>query len=132
MRKYLEDLFDDDKWSLENSDTKDSRAEKWKKEREIYGFDDRDTWNLDNTMLELLYERLKMFKESSGIVDHTVNIININDKKIPFSQVIDTLIEDCEVCLKNFYTLEKDQEEILDLEEKIWDTWSKSFKYFWW
>ena len=41
----------------------DKRQGKWKKERKKYGFDERQTWNLNTTMIELLYERVMMLKE---------------------------------------------------------------------
>ena len=42
--------------------TYDKRQGRWKKERKKYGFDERQTWNLSTTMIELLYERVMMFK----------------------------------------------------------------------
>ena len=38
----------------------------WKEQRKKYGFDSRQIWNLDTTMVELLYERLKMYKKTVG------------------------------------------------------------------
>lgn len=55
---------------------KDSLSWNWKvkgisrnielaKERKIHGFDSRDTWELSETAVSLIYPRLKMYKEKA-------------------------------------------------------------------
>ncbi len=64
-RKYLDDIGYTDRHDMWNPD--DPRQEVWAREREEYGFDERETWSLDHTFACWLYERLKMFKEINAI-----------------------------------------------------------------
>lgn len=43
----------------------DPRNNEWKVEREKYGFDERETWNMDETFIQWLLERLIRYKEIS-------------------------------------------------------------------
>lgn len=36
---------------------------KWFWQRRTRGFDDRDLWNLDNTIIQFIYPRLKVFRD---------------------------------------------------------------------
>ena len=60
MRDYLKNMPNPYGNCLDH--TYDKRQGRWKKERKKYGFDERQTWNLNTTMIELLYERVMMFK----------------------------------------------------------------------
>ena len=63
LGKYLKDLgiLEDNTPQGWNKD--DSRQERWIKEREIYGFDEKETWSMDFTFKLWLYERLSMYNE---------------------------------------------------------------------
>ena len=51
-------------------DKGDKRAKRWKKERKKYGFDRRETWNLDGLMAQWIYTHLKLYKKcASGTID---------------------------------------------------------------
>lgn len=41
----------------------DKRHFKWWKQRRTRGFDDRELWNLDYTILKFVYPRLKAFRD---------------------------------------------------------------------
>ncbi len=60
-RKYLDDIGitnrPDEYTSTNGADTK------WAQQREIYGFDVRETWNMDVSFYCWLYERLMMYLE---------------------------------------------------------------------
>ena len=51
MREYLKNMPNPYGNCLEPA--YDKRQGKWKKERKKYGFDERQTWNLNTTMIEL-------------------------------------------------------------------------------
>lgn len=129
MRKYLDDLDSKGTWNMTNAS--DKRIDIWKKEQAIYGFDERDTWNLDHTMLELLYERIKMFVEIVNIEDYQTKVI-VDDKETAFSAVVNELIELCEKVIKNNTSFAIDFEEQNKLERRIWSLWAQTFDYFWW
>ena len=66
--KYLDDLgISKDKYGINWADYEDDdRQVQWSKEREEYGFDTRETWNLDHLLIEWLYSHLMMYKEKAS------------------------------------------------------------------
>lgn len=56
-----DNLYYDDKYSdyMDNDD----RHTKWKKQRKLRGFDDRETWDLFTVISHFVYPRLVRFKE---------------------------------------------------------------------
>ncbi len=50
----------------------DRRQSQWAAERQEYGFDERETWNLCDTFYAWLYEHLRMY------VDRCDDIVNLN------------------------------------------------------
>lgn len=67
-RYYLDKLGVHDRWDKWIYDKKEE--EKLKKNKRKYGFDDRETYNLDTTFYQWLYERLVRYKElASKIID---------------------------------------------------------------
>lgn len=41
----------------------DDRQERWKEQRELYGFDERDIWSLYSRIAVFIYPRLKMYRD---------------------------------------------------------------------
>ena len=41
----------------------DDRQERWKEQRELYGFDEREVWSLYSRIAVFIYPRLKMYRE---------------------------------------------------------------------
>lgn len=124
-RKYLEDINYQD-WRKDMK--KDKRNKKWKKERKKYGFDSRDTWNLDSTMAELLYERLKMFNKVN-IIDTSCHTVEVDDVKMSMQEAIDELLK----ALKARLT-EDSLEVIYNNEVRAWKIWLKLIEkgIMWW
>lgn len=76
----------------------DNRQEFWKEQRKEYGFDERDTWSLNYTLVLLIYPRLKMYNE--------INIVNTSFYKFIFEgneytqqECIDLILEGLETYL---------------------------------
>lgn len=92
-RKYLTDIG----MKLENIPSgwnkDDKRQQKWKKERDIYGFDERETWALDYTFRIFAYERLMMYNE--------INIIDTNSVELELGE-IKTLQQAIDFVLENY------------------------------
>lgn len=130
MRKYLDELDSNGTWNMTNPT--DERNSLWEKQQEEYGFDERDTWNLDHTMLELLYERIKMFIEVSEIMNHDLNKVTVDGEELPFPEVVDNLLELCETVIRNNNTFEMGLDEQAEIEKKIWSIWAQTFQSFWW
>ena len=81
---------------------------------EDYGeFDDRDTFNLDASLLMWLYERLRYFQDkvSKNIVmdnpEHRT--FEIDGERLTQLQCIDRMVEDCKVALLSDDFTERDQ-----------------------
>lgn len=90
-RAYLDDLE-----NYEHSGAGGSTDEHFERRREVqrarYGFDERQTWSLDHTMVELLYERLKMF-QALGEWKHTDgSIVEFEGEEITKRWAIDELL----------------------------------------
>ena len=49
----------------------DTRLHKWKLERKTYGFDERETWNLDRSFAYWLLERLKQNDRRRRIMENS-------------------------------------------------------------
>lgn len=134
-RKYIDDLEIE---TIYDSTKDDDRQEKWKQEQELYGFDERDTWNLDYTMVTLLYERLKMYDKINN-VDTKYHTYTIGRKEETVQYWIEKMIENCEIVIKDEVndkdTLEqyKEKEKIKHEKHKeIWEIWSQVFPSIWW
>ena len=59
-RKYLEEI------GIKTADSEmkeDFRSERWLEAHKIYGFDERETWDLGLEMAYKLYERLRFYKD---------------------------------------------------------------------
>lgn len=103
----------------------DSRQKKWKKQREEYGFDERETWDLDYSFFCWLYSRLIMYKKIACI-DLSFNKYKIKGKEITQAQCIDIMIKDCEKILRSKVDrYQKERNEVLN----IWRICSKDM---WW
>ena len=103
-------------------------------EEDYHEFDERDTFNLDASMLMWLYERLRYFQdEASKIVvfdDPTVRTFDIDGEKLTQMQCIDRMVEDCKVALfgDDFYDREKMDAAVRDLFKVL----SEVFWCMWW
>jgi len=134
-RKYLNDIG---VVLISTENMKNSkRAEKFKEQREIYGFDERDTWSLDFTMRALLYERLKMYFD---IADQVINLNyhTITYKNIEYTQrelileliylLEDVIKKEDESC---FYD-EQDKLNFYDSCNEVWQIWALLEPAMWW
>ena len=106
--KYLDDLnipITDYGTNFCNQNT-DNRARKWRRQRTKYGFDERETWSIDELFVEWIYTRFKMFKEIS-CVDLTFYKFHYIDKEITQEEAIDIILASCEDYLKTSFTERK-------------------------
>lgn len=124
-RKYLDDLNEGISGGISPDD---KRHAEWAEDRAIYGFDERDTWNLDTTMIELLYERVMYFVEFAPI-DLERHQIMINDEEKLLSEWLDELTNVCESYL-DVETTNIDEQEAN--QYRIWTIWRGVSGYMWW
>lgn len=125
--KYLEDLgIKKRDYGTNFCDDKDKRAKKWKKERKKYGFDDRETWNLNHTFVEWLYSHLMMYNKR-GIVDTTFHKLNWQGKEITQQDAIDILKNAAKA-----YLLEPDSDDKFLAFCDLMPLWGMLLPYMWW
>lgn len=133
--KYLEDLgitrkdYDCDLLTDEN----DSRNERFKKEKEEYGFDSRETWDLDYTIAVFLYSRLKMYKEkASNIIDLKFHIIEFEEKTYNQEEAIDFIIEKIGRYIKHTSIKIEEDEEIYNDYIRAIRMLAEIMSHLWW
>lgn len=118
-RKYLDEAGmteRHDSWNPE-----DNRQEQWAKEREEYGFDERETWALDSAFYCWLYERLKMYLDVN-CVNLTYHKFEYEGEELTQQECIDRMIHGCEIYFNqedDWNISEEDQKAINDIA-KIW------------
>lgn len=129
-RKYLDDIGEDYSWVWKPEGSE--RDETFKKEREIYGFDSRETWNLDCVFYMWLYERLKMFVEIGGqVVDLNYHKFDFKGKEYTQLELINMMIERLESYLKKEDLFVLSEEEYEPIKE-IGEIWALVLPAMWW
>lgn len=124
------------------------RAKRIIAEKKKYGFDYSDTWSLDRTMLEMLYERLKMYlSEADKIVDLSYHKYVFEDKELNQKELIELMIQKAEKVLKSensdvddfdfvlnydFDEEDRRERELVKEENDIWAIWSLVHREMWW
>ena len=131
--KYLDDLgLKQEEYGINFTKDNDKRKTEWEQQREVYGFDERETWNMGTTFIEWLYSHLKMYDE--------VNIVNTNYHTFEFQgktytqqELMDLIMEKCE-----YFLLNQDKPD-LNLENKAYEeakiaiqAFAEVFPAMWW
>lgn len=95
--KYLEEIgLDKGQYGLYKPKRTDKRRKEWKIQRKEYGFDERETWNLNGTMAEWIYSHLMMFTEIGGkTVDLNYNTFEYNDRNFTLYEAIEYIKDRC-------------------------------------
>lgn len=96
---------------------------KWRHERQVYGFDSRECWNLDYTFYLWLYERLmKYLEDAEPVVDFTWTKAEYNGKTYTQRELIDMMLERLKRFLtdEDFNDYEEENFKWLHEIEKIW------------
>lgn len=132
--KYFEDIEDINNNKVQHPSKycslSDKRSESWFKERRKYGFDSRETWNLDSVFYIWLYEHLMMYKEKAE------NVINLNYHTFEYKgetltqlQCIDKMIEGCKLYIQDCETQDKEKIEKIN---SVCEILGLVIRYMWW
>lgn len=126
--KYLDDIgVTNTPWSWRKED-----SFKWRHERQVYGFDGRECWDLDYTFYLWLYERLmKYLEDAEQIVDLTWNKFTYKDKEYTQRELIDMMLERLKVWFTDDNFNEFDEESYKWLHE-IEAIWAVVLPAMWW
>lgn len=137
-RKYLDEL-PNNRTIEEQVGDNDERASGWAAEREEFGFDSRQTWALDSAMLELLYERLIMYREKAKEVvnltwrSHDVSSIpKIGKKEMNQLEIIDAMIAHAKIGLNDEADTLEEEAEIMYSVKTVWELWAVIHPHMWW
>ena len=134
--KYLEDLgIPIEEIGTNFSDANDKRNKEWAREREIYGFDERETWALDCYFIEWLYSHLMMYLEcADGVVDLDFYQFNFENKEYTQKEAILFIVDAC----KNFLLIKSEYDDgyidvdILKDVQKAIKLFADIFPVMWW
>ena len=113
--KYLEEIGYTPYWNVPADDNP-----RFLMERAVYGFDQRETWNLDETFAAWAYSRLRRLKDVAGIVDwygeeSMIDIPRIDTngdldyvfvENVTLGDAIDLMLENFKFYLQNRYKVE--------------------------
>ena len=130
--KYFEDIENKSfehpsKWGNLINDT---RQKTWYNERRKYGFDSRETWNLNSVFYIWLYEHLMMYKEkASKIVDLEYYKFEYKGETLTQIECIDRMIEGCKLYIQNDEPYDK---EIQEKIKSVVEIWAMVLPYMWW
>lgn len=118
-RKYLDDAGMTERHDLWNPE--DSRQEQWEKEREEYGFDERETWALDSAFYCWLYERLKMYLDVN-CVNLTYHKFEYDGEELTQEECINRMIYGCEIYFQQYndWNISEENQKAIDDVAKIW------------
>lgn len=100
----------------------DRREPVWAKQRQLRGFDDRETWSLDNTIAKFVLPRLKRFVSVSN--GHPGNITEAEWKKI-----LRKMVRGFELLADGAWALDDKQHKQVDESMKLFAEWCKAL---WW
>ena len=116
--KYLEDLGIPLKDIGTNfSDVNDKRKREWAREREIYGFDERETWAIDRYFVEWLYSHLMMYLDrTDSVIDLEFYKFKFESKEYTQKEAILFIVNAC----KNYLLIKSEyNEEYIDILKDV-------------
>ncbi len=96
-----------------------------------YGFSIQDTYDLDSTMVFLLYERVYAFKlVAKDIVDLGWHKVTIDKDCFTLEEWIDIIITNCEEIFE--LSKENDDKILIAKVKDLWVIWGELSPYMWW
>lgn len=104
--KYLDDLgLSITEYGTNFVDNTDKRWEKWQKEKEEYGFDSRECWDLDSIFVEWIYSHFMKYKDDCNVDLSFHKFSYRKDKNSQYTEItqgegIDIVCEACAEFLK--------------------------------
>lgn len=132
--KYFEELgIKTENYGTNFISDDDPRQERWAKEREEYGFDSRECWNLDQTFIEWIYTRVKKYKQYA-CVNLDYHKIDYKCGEITQGQAIDKIMELAEEILVGNGVMNPSRSDEVRCENsrEICDLWKEVLPCMWW
>lgn len=130
-RKYLENAgIEVDATIDATCATSDERASEWSRQVEECGFAVTELWNLDLTMVCLLYERLSMWTEEDLQYDDETRV-NINGVDAKLGHWVDEILSLCQSVFNDNKDHFTGNEITTQKVKKIWLIWSEISPLMW-
>ena len=125
QHKYIEEVINIEE-TLYGCCKNTGRDIKWKEQREIYGFDERETWDMSYSFFCWLYERLMMFKDID-FIDLDFHKFEVNGIEMTQRECIDKMLDNCkEIIVDGSVNLKT------DLREEVLNIWKECINAMWW
>lgn len=127
-RKYLDEIGCVDRWDMWKYR---KNAKDLAEQRAIYGFDERETFSLQETFYQWLYERLIVYRDVGGeVVDLTFHKFEWKGEERSQLELIELLISELKWALSNEANIYKD-EDCARIQE-IGELWAVILPAMWW
>lgn len=125
-------LLGTDKYRMYKNQSIGRRLKFWA-QRQFYGFDETDTWGLRFTMIELLYERLRMYRK---VAPHQIKLnrpITIRGVTHTELEWVDMLLLMMKQLIMDDFDYDKDGYGIDQLtQQMVWEIWHHIQPSMWW
>lgn len=109
----------------------DKRTEEWEIERQIYGFDSTETWDLNSTFYAWLYEHLRMYVDIGGeIVNLDFHKYEWHEREYTQLELINEILDRIRFYFSKDYD-DFDMEDITYIRE-IGEIWAIILPAMWW
>ena len=135
-KKNYETHYYLEKLNLQERDyEKPKHSKKWLREKKKYGFDPRETKNMERHFYEWLYERVKLYKKLAFKKSNIENTsIIIGGMELTQSEWIDILIDNLEYLLsQNINELsDNEMQRYFEKSNNAVDIWKRLMFYMWW
>lgn len=110
----------------------DHRIPDWKEQRKVYGFDERETWNLRDLSLGWMYEHIKMYIDKCDVnLDYAK--FNYQEETLTQREVLDRICKDIELYFYAKYSFDPNEwgKRVPYLNE-IGTLWGLVLPAMWW
>ena len=108
-------------------------------EEDYHGFDARDTFNMDYTLIMWLYERLRYFQDK---VSETIKMTDklymfgtevlIDDKETTLKECVDRMVKDCKIILLALDGIAENYAVAEVAKNDLFKVLSKAYWAMWW
>lgn len=132
-RKYLENAGVEIDSSIDpvgSAKEGEDRVSEWSSEIEEYGFASPELWNLDRTMLYLLFERLSMWIEKDARYDDETRV-TINGIDAKLDHWVNEILTLCKGVFDDDANVMFDNAKSVEEIKKVWMIWSEISPVMW-
>lgn len=111
----------------------DHRIPKWKEQRKVYGFDERETWDLRDLSLGWMYEHIKMYIDVCDIIDLDYAKFDYKEGTLTQREVLDRICKDIELYFDAKFSFDPDKwEKRVPYLNEIGTLWGLVLPAMWW